>query len=291
MDTIGTILKKKREELGYDLTKVSEDTKIRKKYLEAIENGTYNQIPDEVYTRSFLRIYADYLELDQVFILKRFFDETAPVEKVSASHSSSFACPLQSFFKSNLQWIIIIVIVALIVGFSVWGITTKVLSSRNSNEPASNESVTETQPPLPPTTEETPPVVDTPSDTPVVIPENLPVNPFFDRLLIEIFANTQNEQSCWVLPYVDGYKKESYFLRGTTDNAIYECKESFRIELGNAGIISFNINGFQVTNLGEIGDVVNIDITLKQEEYILLDVIKNGIVIDTRRFDKTTATP
>ncbi|HPJ12575.1 MAG TPA: helix-turn-helix domain-containing protein, partial [Caldisericia bacterium] len=100
MDKVGSILKKKREELEYGLDQVSEDTKIRRKYLEAIENGTYNQIPDPVYTRSFLRIYADYLGLDQVFIVKRYLDEIAPEETIEESAKNTFSS-LQSLFQAN----------------------------------------------------------------------------------------------------------------------------------------------------------------------------------------------
>jgi hypothetical protein len=53
-----------RESRGLDLFRVERDTKIRLKYLKAMEDGDFEQLPGEVYARGFLRNYASYLGLD-----------------------------------------------------------------------------------------------------------------------------------------------------------------------------------------------------------------------------------
>lgn len=47
-----------------DVHEVEEETKIRAKYLRALENEEYNLLPGNAYVKSFLRTYADYLGLD-----------------------------------------------------------------------------------------------------------------------------------------------------------------------------------------------------------------------------------
>ena len=53
-----------RERKGVDLYRAERDTKIRARYLAALERGDYRELPGAVYTKGFLRNYALYLGLD-----------------------------------------------------------------------------------------------------------------------------------------------------------------------------------------------------------------------------------
>jgi cytoskeletal protein RodZ len=53
-----------REQKGVDLYRAERDTKIRARYLAALERGEYGELPGDVYTKGFLRNYALYLGLD-----------------------------------------------------------------------------------------------------------------------------------------------------------------------------------------------------------------------------------
>jgi cytoskeletal protein RodZ len=53
-----------RERKGVDLYRAERDTKIRARYLAALERGEYKELPGDVYTKGFLRNYANYLGLD-----------------------------------------------------------------------------------------------------------------------------------------------------------------------------------------------------------------------------------
>lgn len=53
-----------RERKGVDLYRAERDTKIRARYLGALERGDYKELPGPVYTKGFLRNYALYLGLD-----------------------------------------------------------------------------------------------------------------------------------------------------------------------------------------------------------------------------------
>jgi transcriptional regulator with XRE-family HTH domain len=61
---IGRRLKAKREELGLTVDQVQAETKIRRRYLEALEAGKDGLIPGDVYVKGFLRFYANFLGLD-----------------------------------------------------------------------------------------------------------------------------------------------------------------------------------------------------------------------------------
>ncbi len=53
-----------RERKGVDLYRAERDTKIRARYLAALEQGEYGELQGDVYTKGFLRNYAVYLGLD-----------------------------------------------------------------------------------------------------------------------------------------------------------------------------------------------------------------------------------
>src|SRR5688572_2851298 len=58
-----------RERKGVDLYRAERDTKIRVRYLAALERGDYRELPGNVYTKGFLRNYALYLGLDPEDVL------------------------------------------------------------------------------------------------------------------------------------------------------------------------------------------------------------------------------
>jgi helix-turn-helix protein len=61
---IGEVLRSTRARLERDIYTAERDTKIRRKYLEALENEDWDVLPGPTYVRGFLRTYAAYLGLD-----------------------------------------------------------------------------------------------------------------------------------------------------------------------------------------------------------------------------------
>ncbi|MCJ7813999.1 MAG: helix-turn-helix domain-containing protein [Candidatus Atribacteria bacterium] len=65
MNDIGNFLREKREEKGISLTEVEKDLKIRKKYLQTLEEGNIDIIPGKTYLVGYLRNYCKYLGIDE----------------------------------------------------------------------------------------------------------------------------------------------------------------------------------------------------------------------------------
>jgi len=61
---IGEVLQSTRSRLGLDILAVERETKIRGKYLRALENEEWDVLPGPTYVKGFLRTYARYLGLD-----------------------------------------------------------------------------------------------------------------------------------------------------------------------------------------------------------------------------------
>jgi cytoskeleton protein RodZ len=72
MADIGSTLREARIRARIDMSEVETQTKIRAKYLRAIENEEWDLLPGPVYVKSFLRTYGDYLGLDSRMLVEEF---------------------------------------------------------------------------------------------------------------------------------------------------------------------------------------------------------------------------
>jgi cytoskeletal protein RodZ len=72
MAEIGTTLREARMRARIDISEVESQTKIRAKYLRAIENEEWDLLPGQVYVKSFLRTYGDFLGLDSRLLIDEF---------------------------------------------------------------------------------------------------------------------------------------------------------------------------------------------------------------------------
>jgi cytoskeletal protein RodZ len=87
METVGDAFKKARIKQGKDLQTISLDTKIDVKKLKALEENDFKLFDSPVGTKGFIKIYAEYLQLDPEKILaiyRRDFGEKRPEYKVNA---------------------------------------------------------------------------------------------------------------------------------------------------------------------------------------------------------------
>jgi hypothetical protein len=63
-DSVGNKLREARTRRKLSLADVEEATKIRGRYLQAIENDEWDQLPEDTYARAFIRTYGRFLGLD-----------------------------------------------------------------------------------------------------------------------------------------------------------------------------------------------------------------------------------
>lgn len=69
---LGALLREARERAGLDLAAVADRTNVRKAYLEALETEDMGALPEDVYARNFLRLYARTVGVDTDDALARF---------------------------------------------------------------------------------------------------------------------------------------------------------------------------------------------------------------------------
>lgn len=69
---IGRTLREARLKQGIDIGDVEAQTKIRAKFLRALENEEWGLVGNDTYVKVFLRTYAENLELDPVPLLEEY---------------------------------------------------------------------------------------------------------------------------------------------------------------------------------------------------------------------------
>ena len=269
METIGDILKKIRLEKGYTLEEISNITRIRRKYLEALENSNYEEIPDRVYTKSFLKIYSEFLGLDKAHILKRFQDEDSQEDKTIIAPMYYLPNELiQS--KPNRKKTLYILIFILLFVLLVWGIWSFILKNPSmfSLRPKGEEIPVE-EIYFKDAEEEIP--LNESLDIPITETETEKPKYFYDKLVLKILSNS----SSWISVSTDGTRSNSYTMMSNKEE-IFEAKRIISLRVGNLGGINIDINNYNLEPLGKSGEVADIVITLSQNKSIEVRIEKNG---------------
>ncbi len=91
-ESIGERLKREREARRLTLEKAAEATRVRVHYLQALENDDYSAMSSAAQGRGFLRLYADFLNVD----LDAAMDEMRHAEKPPADSPASTPEPASS---------------------------------------------------------------------------------------------------------------------------------------------------------------------------------------------------
>ena len=265
MQGIGTILKKERESKKITLEQVEEATKIRRKYLEAIENEKFEVLPGEVYVKGFVATYLKYLGIkDRADVAEILKPKPAPVdisEQIAAAeqvHEEQVSRKLQRSDKKNkkkevfeeppltknTKMILFISIAAILVLFVLQGIysagqpnpnddTQQNIAGEQQGEAANQEG------------------------TDVPIEPSVPEEPVYDGLemTLEILNLDPNKkEKCWMKVTVDGTAAEYNLTEGQIQQV--HAAQQIDLHLGNAGVVKVTLNGVELGTLGAQGKVV-----------------------------------
>ncbi|HXV33050.1 MAG TPA: RodZ domain-containing protein [Gaiellaceae bacterium] len=89
MFEIGNSLREARLRQGLEIPRIEAETKIRGKYLRALEEEEFEVLPGDTYVKGFLRTYADYLGLDGQLYLDEYSSRFAASEEIPFAQSAA----------------------------------------------------------------------------------------------------------------------------------------------------------------------------------------------------------
>ena len=254
MGDFGTTLRAARERKGISLRHIANATKISMGALESLERSDFSRLPGGIFSRSFVRAYAQEVGLDPDETVAEFLkeagetfeppsqvvEENAPIMPVREDHG--YDAPPSLMPKLAKLAFIAIPLVILIVYLSMRKVTS---------EPAAPPSAVGAQPAAPQAA---------PADAPPPAPET-PAGPIADlapgenmRLVLEPTAE------CWVSLTVDGSVVVSR-LMNAGERETHEIREGAVLQLGDAAAMKFTINGRPSKPIGEAGAVETLRIS------------------------------
>ncbi len=252
LEQFGEELKQTRLEKKMSLMDISAETRISLRFLEAIERGQFQILP-QTYVRAFLREYALMLDLDPSDIMQRYNSARQGISSRKSDELTSQHLSLQDtmstgylknqiFSLSPLQrniafGIFIVAAIALII------ILANVNRSLDSDKPVMevpfDHVVRESE------------AASIPSLSAAVDSAPIIVAPLKDSLRLEITTL----DSVWISLLIDGKKGEEH-LFGANRKRMWTAKERFVVTMGNAGGAIFQLNGKDIGSLGKRGAVV-----------------------------------
>jgi cytoskeleton protein RodZ len=124
MPEIGATLREARTRARIDISEIEAQTKIRAKYLRALENEEWELLPGPTYVKSFLRTYAEALGLDGKRLVEEYklqFERLSDVEQqpIAPPGQRRSAGPPRP--RIGRLWLIGLAVVVLVAALAVLG--------------------------------------------------------------------------------------------------------------------------------------------------------------------------
>ncbi len=240
---LGDTLKTARIQSGITLEHIEEETKIRKLYLEAIEDETFDVLPPKVYAIGFVKRYARFLGLDEKELVEEFKNKAYggqhQDEEIAQVKDKRFNIPVKNIVAGLMFLLIVLWIGNYMVGFFSRAVednhTADLGPGIEIQEPNNNETG-----------------IDKNTDPIDTQPETFEIS-------------VKAKSDCWLLAIVDG---ESIFeaVLFAGEEKILEGQQSVYIKAGNAGGIDIFYNGVQVEPLGKSGEVKDKEFTVNDNK-------------------------
>jgi len=251
LNFISQQLKQAREEKHLSLNDIAALTRINRRFLEAIEEGNFGTVP-QAYLRSFIRAYAQTVELDTDKLFhstekgntenisdSETYEQTnerdsEPIEEVAAVIAEQTGEDFKTRRKKLQRQDVWkgIVLFALLMG--VVFVVSK-FSANNSSKK----------------------VEEIPFDE--VVKENEIVAARKDSLRLSAIAN----DSVWLIVRLDG-KQTSKVTLAKNGKATFSAKKKFSITASDAGKIQFSLNNHFIGTLGKNGSILRNSILDKE---------------------------
>lgn len=255
MGEVGDRLRQAREAKGLTLEQVEEITRIRRRYIQALEEEDYGQLPGEVFVRGFLRNYATVLGLDAQEILAASGRKLPPlVIPVSEGHGPPLADSLE---PPRGHRVMAVVIGAMIVGglaLGAWTLRRYLAATAtpapSPSRPVAQASDTPGQVAVQNTATPTPPPTATATAEPTQTPQPT-VEP-----RVGVWLRVEFTQDTWMRVVVDGQVVREATLRAGQVQE-WQGRERIEIRCGNAGGVRIWFNGQEQPALGGVGQVVD----------------------------------
>ena len=248
MSQLGDLLRESRQQLGLSLDQVEASTRIKHAYLEALEAGDFDQLPNQVAARGFLRNYTSALNLDVDYVLELYDKEIGRVTTGRPARGGGEVklesipiTPPSRFSPDLLIGFLLITALLGIILYYVYQQYLLPLEMTSTGAPPTPSSEVALALPTP-----TPLPTDTP--TPTITPTPL----YYTGVTVELVITDDS----WVQVLVDQAKAFEGIL-SVGERRHWTGDRQVAIRAGNAGGVEVIVNGESMGLMGEANQVVD----------------------------------
>jgi len=252
----GVRMKQERERRGVTLDEIALATKISTRFLHAIEDEHFEQLPGGIFNKGFIRAYARHLGMDEEQAVADYLAATGAIAAKKPEGNDAVAPPLpedNSGGTANLPWGLFAVgLLILALGFSVSGFYSreKLAKSQNSTVVKSVPAALGAQ--------NTAPHSGVPQAPMPAGPQNIAVSSqgfgANARPPRAFAVSIKTTDECWIAITADEKEIVQDTLLAGTRKTITAEKEIV-IKAGNVGALDFEFNGQALPPQGEDGEV------------------------------------
>jgi len=259
-----------RENKGVSLRRAEQDTRIRRKYLQALEDDDLASLPPAVYVKGFVRNYASYLGLDpneMLGLYRQAVGESAPkpardddqpaaapppqatpaMSSVPSVRPPTSPLESRSWLSPNLVIGLGVLIVAILAAWFL--LTSSVYQDLIRPTTPSASVVYPTRASTATAAIASPTTFSGETPSPTVIP----------TIEVEVRASADS-YGCWLEVLVDGQEDFRGMLQPGA-NRTWIGRERIAMHVGNAGGVEAIVNGQPQGPLGAPGQVVDVEWT------------------------------
>jgi cytoskeletal protein RodZ len=251
MPTLGEELKRRREERGITLNDISEATRIGTRFLKAIETDNFSILPGGIYTRNFIRSFAEQVGMGEDEAMTLYHQQVTGQSPDSGSQPSTVKRapqpvepPLrrvepityrQGAPRINWATVIIGIGIALFLGLIILAVVKKLEQGPSSgpSETAASEPALQS-PPSPP------PQADDSKQQAASTQQPEPEAPSADTLRVKLEAV---EGDSYVRHQVDEAKPVAIILKQGEAMELPPAQDQIRLVYGNRLALKLTING------------------------------------------------
>ncbi|MBI1920455.1 MAG: helix-turn-helix domain-containing protein [Geobacter sp.] len=248
MKSAGTLLREAREQRGVTIEQAAETTRISKGYLKAIEEDAYGRLPNIVYVKGFLRVYAGYLGLSGDEVLRLFEATFNPPssEKVEQTERRILPWGRRTSNGSGKRWVTRSVPLFLAVMLAGYYLSHDEEGEKRASESAVTAAAVQ---PAPVQARQSSARMELTQQLPQSVTENQGDAPSTrPGNVLRLKAN----EECWLVVTIDENVSQTYQLK-PGDLIEWIAERTFALDIGNAGGVEAEFNGKPLKQLGEKG--------------------------------------
>ena len=249
--TVGARLRAAREKRGVSLRQIANSTRISVMSLEALERSDLSRLPGGIFTRAFIRAYAQEVGLDPDRTIQDFIAEFPPEAAGTSARSAVMEDgeKLESDRRAVATAIRLILVSLPIIGLVMYYGTHRAATERAVPQPPAAEASAALQGGV--ESSLLAPAVPA-SESPAVVVAREPTG-----LRMEIAPRA----ACWVSVTADGELTFSGWM-SPGEKRVIAAKEQILVNVGDAGAFAYSLNGRAGRPFGAPGQVVSKRITL-----------------------------